>query len=65
MTSLLYRLLTDDEGQDLIEYMLLTATIAIGSVAALTSIGPAINAVYTGWDSETQRIWEPQAPAGS
>ena len=65
MTPLLYRLLTDDEGQDLLEYMLLTAVVALASVAALTAIGPAINAAYTSWDSGTQGIWEPQAPAAS
>ena len=65
MTSLLFRLLIDETGQDLVEYMLLTGAIAIASVAALTAIGPAMRAVYTGWDTETQRIWEPQAPAGS
>jgi Flp pilus assembly pilin Flp len=63
MTTLLFRLITDDEGQDLIEYVLLTATLAIGGVVAITAIGAAIQSVYTTWDTETQKLWEPQAPA--
>jgi Flp pilus assembly pilin Flp len=63
--SLLIRLLIEDEGQDLVEYALLTGVIAIGSVAAITAIGPVIQAVYQSWDTETQNRWEPQAPAGS
>jgi len=65
MTSLMYRLLTDETGQDLVEYTLLTAAIALVGVAAFAAIGTAINGAYASWDTETQRIWEPQAPAGS
>jgi Flp pilus assembly pilin Flp len=65
MTSLMYRLLTDEKGQDLVEYTLLTAAIALAGVAAFAAIGTAINAAYASWDLESQRIWEPQAPAGS
>jgi Flp pilus assembly pilin Flp len=65
MTSLLYRLFTDEDGQDLVEYTLLTATLAFAGVAAFVAISAAINTVYTSWDTTTQAIWEPQAPAGS
>jgi Flp pilus assembly pilin Flp len=65
MTSLMYRLLTDEEGQDLVEYTLLTAAVALGSVAAFAAISAAINTVYVSWDTGTQWIWEPQPPAGS
>jgi Flp pilus assembly pilin Flp len=65
MTSLLHRLLIDEEGQDLIEYTLLTATLALAGLAAFAAISTAINTVYTSWDTTTQAIWEPQAPAGS
>ena len=34
MTSLLSRLVTDEQGQDLIEYALLTATVAVAAVLA-------------------------------
>ena len=65
MTSLFYRLLTDETGQDLIEYAMLTGALALASVVAFAAISSAINAVYLTWDSSTQAIWEPQAPAGS
>jgi Flp pilus assembly pilin Flp len=65
MTSHLIRLLIDDEGQDLVEYTLLTAAVALGTVAAFAAISTAINQAYTSWDTTTQGIWEPQAPAGS
>lgn len=62
MTNLLFRCLADDEGQDLVEYTLLTATLAIAGLAAVSAIGVAINGVYTGWDTATQGLWEPQDP---
>ena len=65
MTTLMYRLHADESGQDLIEYTLLTAALALASVAAFAAISTAINTVYLSWDSSTQAIWEPQAPAGS
>jgi Flp pilus assembly pilin Flp len=65
MTSLLYRLLIEDDGQDLVEYTLLTATVAFAGVAAFVAFSAAINTVYTSWVTTTQAIWEPQAPAGS
>ena len=65
MTSLLARLIADDEGQDLIEYVLLTATVAVAAVLGIAALGGAINSVYRAWDTRTQDLWEPQAPAAS
>ena len=65
MTSLLLRLIADDEGQDLVEYVLLTATVALAALLGIAALGDAINSVYTAWDAETQDLWEPQAPAAS
>ena len=42
MRVLLRRLKNDEAGQDLIEYALLAAFVALGSVAALIVLGPAI-----------------------
>ena len=63
MTRFLCRWLTDDEGQDLIEYVLLGATVAFSSVLAMTLFAGVINAVYQGWDTATQNQWQPQSPA--
>jgi len=42
MTQLLRRLLTDDSGQDLVEYALLLALVSIVVIAALAILGPTI-----------------------
>ena len=42
MRRLIAQALRDDRGQDLIEYALLAAFVALGSVAALIVLGPAI-----------------------
>jgi Flp pilus assembly pilin Flp len=40
-------LLVEEEGQDIIEYALLAAFIAIVAVAILVNIGPLIQDIYT------------------
>ena len=65
MTSLLFRLITEDQGQDLIEYALLTAAVSVATVLGIAALGSAVNSVYTAWDTRTQDLWEPQAPAAS
>ena len=62
MTSLLRRWLADEEGNDLVEYALLSSVVAIASFAAVTAIGVAINSTYTGLDAAAQALWEPQPP---
>ena len=49
MTGVLLRmrsLLRRDEGQDLLEYALLVALIALGCVAAVTLAGDQVEAVF-------------------
>ena len=40
------RWLRDDEGQDLIEYALLAALIALAAVVAMQATGTSINGVF-------------------
>lgn len=40
-------LLSQEEGQDLIEYALVVALIAFGAVAAMTTLSSDINAAFT------------------
>ena len=40
-------LLVEEEGQDIVEYALLAAFIAIVAVAILVNIGPLIEDIYT------------------
>lgn len=45
----LVRLIRDDGGQDLLEYALLAALIAIAAVGAVTEVGTTIKTVF--WDA--------------
>jgi pilus assembly protein Flp/PilA len=42
----------DDEGQDLIEYALLVALIALVCVAALTTAGQQVNTIFNSISSK-------------
>lgn len=52
----------DESGQDLVEYVLLAATVGVAGAVAMQLFPGVINAVYTSWDNATQAIWEPQDP---
>jgi pilus assembly protein Flp/PilA len=47
MKTFLVRLVREDAGQDLIEYALLAAFIALACVAAMTLVGGGINTLFT------------------
>ena len=57
------RLLIDDRGQDLVEYVLLGATVAFAGLVAMNAFPPIVNAVYTSWDNAQQSLWYPAPPA--
>ena len=44
--SMVRSLVRKDEGQDLLEYALLVALIALGAVAAVTPAGDKVEAVF-------------------
>jgi pilus assembly protein Flp/PilA len=46
MKNLLKRLVSEDRGQDVIEYALLAAGISIVLIPTVPAIGTALNAVY-------------------
>ena len=58
----MWRWLTDESGDDLVEYALLAAAVGIAGAAALALLPGIINNVYTSWDTATQDAWEPQDP---
>jgi hypothetical protein len=62
MTRWLRSWATDDRGQDLVEYVLLGATVAFAGLLVMNTFDEVINAVYVSWDTSTQEIWEPQDP---
>ena len=47
MRALLGRFVHEEEGQDLIEYALLAAFIALACVLAMTAVGTGINTLFT------------------
>jgi pilus assembly protein Flp/PilA len=47
MKKLMLRLLNDSEGQDLIEYALLAALIALAAITGMNSLRGAINQKFT------------------
>ena len=60
---LIARLCCDDEGQDLIEYVLLASFIGLVGLLAYQFLGDTMRDVYTGWDSSVQSQWQTPAPA--
>lgn len=60
--NLLQRLLTDDRGQDLVEYVLLGAFIAFAGLAVMQAFPGVVSAVYASWDNAQQSLWYPQPP---
>ena len=65
MRALLLRLLRSDNGQDVIEYALLTAGVGFAGLAAWPAIVSGLGTAYTALDTQTQNLWEPPNPAGS
>jgi Flp pilus assembly pilin Flp len=68
MLALLTRLIRDDEGQDLIEYALLTAGIGLAGLAVWPAITAAVGVAYQILDANIQDLWEvpdPGAGGGS
>ena len=56
------RFLSDDGGQDLIEYALLTAIIGISGLLVLSSISTKMGTAYSGWNTAGQNAWQPCPP---
>jgi Flp pilus assembly pilin Flp len=58
------RLLTDDDGQDLIEYALLTGLVVVGGLLVFTA-APFVRRMgdaYLSWNTNTQSLWVPPPP---
>ena len=47
MKNLILRLLNDTDGQDLIEYALLAALVALGAVLGMQALAGGINAKFS------------------
>ena len=60
--TLIRRLIADDRGQDLVEYILLGALVGLASLILANVMPGVMNAVYVSWDTATQDLWYPDAP---
>jgi Flp pilus assembly pilin Flp len=58
-----WRLMTDDAGQDTIEYALLAAFIGVAGAVIWPVIATGIGTAYGNFDSRTQNAWVPPDPA--
>jgi len=47
MTTLITRFSAEDHGQDLIEYALLAAFVALATIVGITTLGTGLNDWYT------------------
>ena len=65
MTRWWRRLLRDEEGQDVIEYALLTASIGLMGIATWPLIAAGIGATYERLDTQTQDLWEVPDPGSN
>ena len=63
--SFLVHLAAEDDGQDMIEYALLVAFIALVGAATWNAITGGIGTAYQAWDSGSQGLWVPPDPGGS
>ena len=52
----------DERGQDLVEYALLGAFVAVATLLGLRAIESAIGYRYGVWDNSEQILWEPPSP---
>jgi len=65
MRELLQRLARNDDGQDLIEYALLTAGMGFAGMAVWPAVVAAVSGAYQNLDENTQELWETPPPSGS
>ena len=59
------RLVNDEEGQDLIEYALISGVVGVAGVLLFPVIRAKMGAAYTSWKTGAQTAWEPCPPIAS
>ena len=52
----------DEGGQDLVEYALLGAFVALATMAGLKAIEDTIGSAFVIWDTDEQNLWTPPEP---
>ena len=56
-------LFRDDTGQDLVEYALLTAIVALAALVVIPTATELGN-IYRAWNTNVNDLWEPPPPSG-
>lgn len=56
MTALLRKLIRDDDGQDIIEYVLIAAAISVIAIPIVPNIGSTLNQAWTYVQTQTGLI---------
>ena len=59
MKNLISRLIHEDEGQDVIEYVLIAAAISVIAIPIVPSIGTQISNVWNGVQTQVNQIQPP------
>jgi Flp pilus assembly pilin Flp len=62
--SLLRRLAMETDGQDLVEYALLTTFVGFAGAAAWTLMQTALGTIYGSYVNAVWSMWEPKDPVG-
>jgi Flp pilus assembly pilin Flp len=60
--ALTERFISDDGGQDLIEYGLLTAIIGIAGLLVMSTFSTKMGTAYSNWNTAGQTAWQPCPP---
>jgi len=55
----------NEDGQDVIEYALLTASVGLMGIAVWPVLATGIGAAYRRFDANTQAIWETPDPGSN
>ena len=62
MFGAITRFVADEDGNDLVEYILLATLIGTAGAIALQALPGIMNVVYGNWDAGAQSLWEPDDP---
>jgi Flp pilus assembly pilin Flp len=62
MRTLLCLLIRDHGGQEVVEYALAAALLAVAGIISLNALQGTLNGTYVSWDSNTQNLWNMPAP---
>ena len=56
------RWIREEDGQDVVEYALLTAVIGLAGVVAFALLANNVGVAYVNWDGAEQNLWVPNDP---